>query len=654
MTELNEVMNDDSLVYPVINLKPNLKVPQMWNIKAPGNDTFALRLVSSASEGDAVKNVKQGDKAVIAFVLSVKENGSLVKLQGGFGADPYGLFATAFDTIWETAQAIRLDAILFRIPIKQVKGQIKGIQRIIDRLVMRRSGGQFAVLKELQEHNQKYAFILIYRRSKKIEMIPGLPKLNLDDYFSTKLAGAEVLLDKKTGEEVSKAQAIAKTIAKKMEKIPDQMVIAKSKLSRQQLARSQNSFYYNKMTPENMKALDKITAAAPVIVSTSAPVDPLQKLGEEVDHETDFIGTMDVATARNTLTLNGNYGNNIVKDEQIEKFLNRIKKYNTAPLKVKCSMACIKDIVTAGIEEGVFDNDGDPTRQTSREDYISTFLKNYMEDMSNHMQEASDNLTRDDALKGAPDSVKAQVSAYTTSWYDSVNSALQGYGAIQFQEKHIAQMDKAFDYGTKLEPGTTLWRGMQMSESVWESSIESKLFYFANYVSCSFYPIIFSENGFGGVSKQLSKMSHNKTKDIDAGDAVPDLYIGGSKVRVGFAISGAEKVKVVVPGPLSEYPEEGEVILPRGTTIAFNKIHHGTATRDAHKHSAIIEATVMAPEELTEGAEIYDGDALLETGKLVKLGGFSQFLTESVKVSDKIVWESLVQAMQPLPPKFEL
>ncbi|WDS61745.1 hypothetical protein [Cronobacter phage vB_Cdu_VP8] len=653
MTELNEVMNDDSLVYPVINLKPNLKVPQMWNIKAPGNDTFALRLVSSASEGDAVKNMKQGDKVAIAFVLSVKENGSLVKLQGGFGSDPYGLFATAFETIWETVQAIRLDAVLFRIPIKQVKGQIKGIQRIIERLVMRRSGGQFAMLKELQEHNQKYAFILLYRRSKKIEMIPGLPKLNLDDYFSTKLAGAEVLLDKKTGEEVSKPQAIAKTIAKKMEKISDQVVIAKSKLSRQQLARSQNSFYYDKMTPENMKALDKITSKAPVIVSTDAPVDLLQKAGEEVDHETDFIGTFSVSDARKALTLNGQFGNKIVKDEQLEKFLKRIKKYNKAPLKVKCSMACIKDIVTAGIEEGVFENN-DPLSQASREDFISAFLKSYMEAMSSHVQEASDNVSREDTLKGAPASVKSRVSEYTISWYDSVNPALQGYGAIGFQEKHIATMDKAFEYGTKLEEGTTLWRGMQATESVWDSSIESKLFYFANYVSCSLYPIIFG--GFGDVSKQLSGMQHRKTADIDAGDAVPNLDAGASKVRVGFAISGADKVKVVVPGPLSEYPEEGEVILPRGTTIAFNKVHHGLAARDAHKKAALVEATVIAPEELTEATEIYDGDALLETGKLVKLsdGVFSKFLQESVKVSDKIVWESLVSAMQPLPPKFEI
>lgn len=658
MLELNEVLNDDTLVYPAIDLKPKAKIPQLWNIKAPGNDTFALRLVSHSSEGDSVKNVKQGDKMVSAFILSVKENGAMAKLQGGFGSDPYGVFATCFELVWDVVKRHKMDAVMFRIPIKQVKGQIKGIQRIISRLVMRRTGGQFTILEELQEHNQKYAFIFIYRKSRNLEDIPGIPKINKDEWFISKVAGTEVYLDKKSGEEVSKAEVMAQTIANKSTKISDQVVASKSKLSRVELARTQNAMFFDKTTEENMNDLIELNKTVPMYSPRGRETSKMEKDAKPVDLKSfGFDVDKGLSKLRNVSTNFGTLPNRQMPVGNLVKWIDRVKKYQDAPLRVQASVEAIKDIVQAGIEEGVFY--GPDSSPWDQEKAIRNFLQEYMLLIKKSYAASAMMMTRKDSLQGAPASVQSRVQAYTTNWFAEANQILQGKGFVKNQKQQIKEMDKAFEYGSRLAKGTTLWRGQKLNAKIWESSIENKVFYFVNYVSCSLYPIIFGH--FGEVSSAFTgyksddenNPGQQNLADIDAGDAVPLLRSNIDYVRIGFAISGAEKISVIVPGEHSEFEDECEVILPRGVAVQFNKIHYGPSEYGSKKDSAIVECTLIAPDQLDESVEMYDGDALFETGEVKKIGGFAQFLGESIKTSDKRTWEMIVNSMSDnIPAKF--
>lgn len=654
MLELNEVLNDDSLVYPAIDLKPKAKIPQIWNIKAPGNDTFALRLVSHSSEGDSVKNVKQGDKMVSAFILSVKENGSMAKLQGGFGSDPYGVFTTCFELVWDVVKRHKMDAVMFRIPIKQVKGQIKGIQRIISRLVQRRTGGQFTVLQELQEHNQKYAFIFIYRKSRNLEDIPGIPKINKDEWFISKVAGTEVYLDKKTGEEVSKAEVMAQTIASKSSKISDQVVAAKSKLSRVELARTQNAMYFGMTTDENMKDLINLNKVVPMYSPRGRETSKLETDSKPANLRAIGFDVENITKLRNISTGFGTI-NKTMSNDSLVRWIDKVKKYQDAPLRVQSSVQAIKDIVHSGIEEGVFFTpESGPLDQ---EKAVRTFLQEYVLSIKQAYVKTMHSMTRDDTLKDAPAHIKARVNSYTISWFAEANQALQGKGFIKNHEKAIKEMDQAFEYGTRLAKDTTLWRGQKLNTKIWESTIENKVFYFVNYVSCSLMPIIFGvfgdvSSGFSGYKSDNSP-GNQSFADIDAGDAVPVLTGIDSYARIGFAIVGAEKISVIVPGEHSEFADECEVILPRGVAVQFNKIHWGPLEHGTQKMAAIVECTVIAPGELDESIEIYDGDALFERSEVKKIGGFAQFLGESVKMSDKRTWELIVSSMADnLPAKF--
>ena len=133
MELLNEVFDEEnSKIYPVENVKPKLKVPQVFLIKVPGNNNLMIRLVQGSGQGDAVKNIKMGDKFIQVYVFSVSEKGNIGALKGGLGQDPIGAINTIFETVNKVVKQIKADAVMFRFNPKKMQGQDKAIQMLRD------------------------------------------------------------------------------------------------------------------------------------------------------------------------------------------------------------------------------------------------------------------------------------------------------------------------------------------------------------------------------------------------------------------------------------------------------------------------------------------------------------------------------------------
>jgi hypothetical protein len=150
MELLNEVFDEEnSKIYHVENVKPKLKVPQVFLIKVPGNNNLMIRLVQGSGQGDAVKNIKMGDKFIQVYVFSVSEKGNIGALKGGLGQDPIGAINTIFETVNKVVKQIKADAVMFRFNPKKMQGQDKAIQRILARLITTRTGGRFNLMKDM-------------------------------------------------------------------------------------------------------------------------------------------------------------------------------------------------------------------------------------------------------------------------------------------------------------------------------------------------------------------------------------------------------------------------------------------------------------------------------------------------------------------------
>ncbi|WP_211257024.1 hypothetical protein, partial [Xanthomonas pisi] len=81
--QLNEVFESEGSL-PVVNLNPKAKVPQVWKI-GDIDTNIVVRLFSYLSEGDAVKQVKLGDKYAHVVIMSLSEKGNLAEWKNGLG-----------------------------------------------------------------------------------------------------------------------------------------------------------------------------------------------------------------------------------------------------------------------------------------------------------------------------------------------------------------------------------------------------------------------------------------------------------------------------------------------------------------------------------------------------------------------------------------
>lgn len=703
--QLDEVFDEDTKTYPVVNLKPNLKLPQVWKFDVPGNDSLMARMVSFQSDGDNVKNVKMGDKFVQVFMMSLSDKGNAGELRGGLGSDPVGAMTTIFDTVAAQAKQYRFDAVLFRLPIKKMKGQAQIVQRVMARLAIQRTGGKFVVLKELWGHSSKYAYVLIKRKNVNLEDIEGIPAISPELFTAVETKAGTTYVDKKSGETVTKDEAFAATIAAKEDnRSSDRQIAAKTKISRRDTIMAQygNPGLKNGWSAASIEKLDKLNAAPPVIVADGKPDENVELITRSalaeirdktfdgltdielyytdntrdsraaaslefkllrdslLHHTKNFNKSIDMITPRTQAQID-----QLVKDGLVQ-YYNILKKFNG-----KNHLEIFRELANIIVGSYEFGEITPEQRYEFVADIITKFNDTIYHDTRKRYDLLSDKLMPSDLT----DAEKKAISAYCGHTYGEINGFLQGTDSSipSITDKIIPALDSSFSKGSNLPKGTPLYRGMSLPGKDLIASLEKKMFYFTNFVSTSLVPAFVGMygNATGSLDRDVSSEI-----DFDDGDEFDKSESSGYQIkpRIGLTINGADKIKVVIPGNLSKFKDECEVILPRGTVIKFNKAW--VSRKGVFAKSALIESTVVAPDQLTESAEIYDGDALINEG-VIKRMNFSSFFKENYEEveedldtpvdvepegqkSRSIIMDNtpdmdiLLDLVKPMPEKFEM
>ncbi|QPB12396.1 hypothetical protein [Providencia phage PSTCR6] len=681
---LNELFDSDEVNnYQAINVNPKTKVPQLWNIKVPGNENLLVRMVSYLSKGDALKQVKQGDKFVQVFLMSLSEKGNIAELRGGLGKDPIGALDTIFDTVYEQVKKLKMDAVLFRFPAKKMKGQEKTLQRIIKRLAMQRTGGKFVVLEDLYQFTGKHAYVLIYRKNRPLEDIAGIPGIDSSLYTKVDSKVGDVYINDKTGKQVSKMEAIAGSIAAQENERNERSLISKTKVSRRELMAA----LYSISKPDDLKNYSELGREAFVKLHDNPPIyDSSETSVSTINQNVSFrveenkkafiekIHNDSVHLNKNTEGLKryfmifGPWLNDITEFKPVDDSI-RIKELKPMLKGLNDSVASSKNSFDAFKKFAQYLELYGPKNENLK---LKT-LKNVIEYLNAEVFL--------DPVSGAfmsiPDSdfsndEKEAIETYSNRAYEEINDFLLGKdpSVKKVFSDYIPNLDNAFSKGTKLAKGTILYRAQRLDYRDLDKAIKSKVLYFPNYVSTSLAPIIFGQRGNAYKSldpKSASVLFDESWDDVAKTIIHPDvlekpaeeLKPSQTNVRMGIVIKGAENLKVLIPGNLSKFSSECEVILPRGVGLKINKIsgvRNEATVLDSNQNYLLVETSVIPPEQLSENAELYDGDLFMNEGKLEKLSGFSKFLHEAKLESklDNIALDLLAEVMDlsSIPEKF--
>lgn len=218
------------------------------------------------------------------------------------------------------------------------------------------------------------------------------------------------------------------------------------------------------------------------------------------------------------------------------------------------------------------------------------------------------------------------VESYTSMGYDKAAKFLLS-GEYETEGSDIVLgMDDVFkDDGIILPPNTNLFRSMKFNEIVIEEILTNKMFHFRTFVSTSLSASIGLTFNAIGLGVFTAFEPFNLDEDWLVGD-----------MNVGMLIRDAHNVPVIIPGRDSTVVSECEVILPRGVTIKINDFlvrRSGTTTGDG-----FLDCSVVPLNQITNESVVYDGDAFVETGKLVRFNMFEQygsFGTQKPKQLDK-------------------
>ncbi|QBX32884.1 ADP-ribosyltransferase [Aeromonas phage Asfd_1] len=211
--------------------------------------------------------------------------------------------------------------------------------------------------------------------------------------------------------------------------------------------------------------------------------------------------------------------------------------------------------------------------------------------------------------------MRAAIADYCGDYSGAMNDVfIKNMDDDEFLYKKIESMDKAFlKFGVKLPANTNVYRTMSISTKLANISLDNKKFYFSNYVSTSLKPFMFGMPMADGYSLDVTADEYEK----------PNL----THNVFGFAITSVD-MPVLIPGPLSSFASECEVILPRGTVVEFEKTYRGPDSQDGHIGRWWVEGkatNIKSLSEMDESEELYDGDHLMETGEVRVLEGFAGF-----------------------------
>lgn len=668
---LNELFDSDEVNnYQAIDVNPKTKVPQLWNIKVPGNDNLLVRMVSYLSKGDALKQVKQGDKFVQVFLMSLSDKGNISELRGGLGKDPMGALNTIFDTVYEQVKKLKMDAVLFRFPAKKMKGQEKTLQRIIKRLAMQRTAGKFVVLEDLYQFTGKHAYVMIYRKSKPLEDINGIPGIDAEIYTKVESKVGEVYVNSGTGKQVSKLEAIAGSIANQENARNERSVITKTKVSRRDLMTA----LYSISKPEDLEkykepakeAFVKLQASPPIHVSSDGA--PSKLLSDATESSQKILDGMviGISTAIEQGPDKAGWARNIVeplvahigpnKMEVVNLHLRNIAeilKDNKSSIDIFKALSKEVMLIESGSQEEKLKLLRELIRKVSATAFIDPMTFDFRDYKNTHKNE----FTKEE---------QTVIAKYTARGYEEINDFLLGKepSAKSIYDGQIPVLDEAFSKGQTLKKGTVLYRAQRMDYADVDKSVKNKVLYFPNYVSTSMAPLIFYKadqlntalspdarnialESWEEVS--VASIGQNTLNDIKTDYPLKPSY---RRVTLGLVIKNAHTVKVIVPGSLSKYPSECEVILPRGSALRITSVSAPVTKEDELSQSMLLETSYIAPEQLTEDTELYDGDLFMKEGKLEKVSGFSKFLTESKTDNGGLDLLAEVMDLSIIPEKF--
>jgi hypothetical protein len=645
MTEqLNEVFESEGTL-PTVNLNPKLKVPQIWKI-GNADSQLVARMVSYASEGDAIKQVKLGDKYAHVILMSLSPKGTPAELKGGLGATPIDAINTIFDVVYAQVKALRMDAVMFRFPTKKMKGQGPIVQRLIQRLVAQKTGGRFKVVPAMYQFTGKHTYILVVRKNSDIEDIKGMPEINAELYIKVDSDVGDVYVSKKDGQQVTKEVAIAGSIAKVEEKRVDKVVIVKTKISRRAIAASQSLESYR----NEGELFQKYDASAAEYnkPATAAFIPEAQEMIAGVNSNTVKTKTSAIVGEGTAEELHYDYKFFPLYQiaEVTEKLKDRI--FNAIKNEPVTSVKCLEKYASA--INSIFEEYKDTwlakhnkTRKSQPDDLWAElteakwnaaktkFLKKRIYSFSGVGSGPMVDITlgRDAGSKYTP-SQKRGIREYCGSGYGDINNLLLGrYNPENYEvmnekdiETAVNNLDSAFENGDRIPEGITVYRAQSMTWAIYGALVKNKVFYFRNFVSTSLTPIIFGRFGVTHAGIGLLDDEERNELAVDKNDEgyTKVTGTGDKQVKVGWAIDGASKVNVVFPGNLG-IATEAEIILPRGLMVKINKItdasnNDGTVSNN----TKLVQAEVLTADELQESV-VYDGDVLMETGELTVYQG---------------------------------
>lgn len=664
MIELNEVFDEGKERLAVTNLYPKLKIPQIFAID---NTKVAYRMCSYTGGGDANKNIKPGDKMMHVIALGVTDKG-LGQLKT-LGDNPIAVIDTIFNHVMGIMKFYKFDAALFRVKKNKTGGAGRQMQVIVDRLIKKKGGGKFVMLKELYDFDKKYNYILVYKKNADLVNIPGMTEIMDSIYKKVDTEVGDAYINVETGKQVSKLEAIAGSIAAENDKRSDQAVASRAKISRRALMASQYSIRLTgvdtrKDAIEHDKRLDVINSKPPVYLTDKSPdqVSNIQmaidnfrndsqsiaKTGEafktfdpswKPDDDRHTLGTMKarawfpkLASVLSSYTVDDFSQHPSDRNKELLAVAIRdIYRVGEAWSKLEPNdyYGAIKELTRITMEGK--DWASDANREAAVREIIELISKQFS-DFASSMYKNTSDVDRYTPMQ------LSGLHAYVGSSYKYINDYLLGlddYGKDTV-EKWIESIDSAFENGVRLPKGTKLFRGQQTKREAIEVSLENKHFYFKNYVSTSMAPIIFGGYGRAYDAMDPDALNTDASTPKEVLDSVstvqPDSITNSEmgELRLAFVISGAEKIKTIVTNAgISSLAFEAEVILPRGTVLRIDKMY-GTAQKlqandYTRSKSVLMECTVVSPEQLSE-TTIYDGDKLLE-GELVESDySFSSFV----------------------------
>lgn len=645
--QLNEVFESEGTM-PVVNLNPKLKVPQIWKIGDVDSQLVA-RMVSYVSEGDAIKQVKLGDKYAHVILMSLSAKGTPAELKGGLGPEPINAVNTIFDTVYAQVKKLRMDAIMFRFPTKKMKGQGPIVQRVLSRLVMQKTGGRFKVVPSMFQFTGKHTYILVVRKNARIDDIAGMPGINPDLYTRVDSEVGEVYVSKKEGVQVTKETAIAGSIAAVEEKRNDRAVVTRTKISRRQIAASQALTSDVILDPAKFEEYEA-TAAEFSKPATAPEIPEASQIKDSIESKAARAKSAMLAASGAAFHLREFHKIPLSRREKFEEdFAKELqRRIGDAPLTSVKSMQSFIQLMLDTVEEHKHEfiekekssffsadqSDEAITRKWNieRTKLIKAALQGYAKNVSEQIQ----TITMTRTPLQYTNAEKRGIKEYVGSGYSDINDMLLGRyrDGDTLTEKEattaIKNLDDAFKKGDRLPEGITLWRSQTVRKPIFEAMVQNRVFYFRNFVSTSLSPIIFG----GWKGNQGVAMASDNTRavlTVDKSDEtaiVPDQEIrmvqeyGEERIRVslGWAIEGAHKINVVYPGDLSNMSGEMEVILPRGTMLQINKITDASYNDGmVYNNQKFVQAEVMTADALNESMVVYDGDALLESGELVAM-----------------------------------